>query len=224
MLPGYLASLDSLGISDYCVICDSRTLSSKQQQMFLDRLGDWSPESHFDYNLARNAWNTPFHFVDNHNSVDTVALVSNLNCTFLLNAGTPRKLDASVLRSTRLGVLNVHPGMLPTYRGKNCPEWAVFYNDRVVVTAHIMDTEYDEGDVLGTAEVNWRSLSSYVEFRKQVYLKSFRLASSVALALLSSKHAILYNSRDSGLRSQIHGAMDDQTLETVKSRFNGYIT
>jgi hypothetical protein len=219
MLPGYLASLESFGVSDYSVICDSRSLSVNQQKLFKDRLGGWSPGGHFGFNLAKDAWNTPFFFVDNHNSADAVALVARLNCKFLLNAGTPRKLNASVLGSTRYGVLNVHPGALPNYRGKNCPEWAVYYNDSVVLTAHIMDIDYDEGDVLGVEAVDWRSLPSYVEFRKQVYLNSFRLASSVALALSSNKSTVLYNSKDVGLDSIIHGAMDDETLEIVKRRF-----
>jgi folate-dependent phosphoribosylglycinamide formyltransferase PurN len=219
MLPGYLASLEPFGLSDYSVICDSRSLTGKQQQLFLDRLGGWSPEDHFDFHIAKDAYNTPFYFVDNHNSPDAIALIRRLNCKFLLNAGTPRKLDASVLRSAKYGVLNVHPGALPNYRGKNCPEWAVYYNDSVVLTAHIMDIEYDEGDVLGIESVDWRSLSSYVEFRKQVYLKSFRLASSVALSLYSNKCTVLYNSKDAGINRGIHEAMDDETLEIVKRRF-----
>ena len=220
MLPGYLANLESFGISDFCVICDSRSLSINQKQLFLNRLDGWTPEKHFKYNLSKNAWNKPFYFVESHNSADTVDIASDLNCKFLLNAGTPRKLDKLVLRSTNLGVLNVHPGMLPKYRGKNCPEWAVYNNDSVVVTAHVMDLEYDEGDVLGTEEVKWRSLPSYIEFRKQVYLKSFELASSVALALLSGKYTVLFNSKDSESNSGIHDAMNDETLDIVKNRFS----
>ena len=45
-----------------------------------------------------------------------------------------------------------------SYRGKNCPEWAVLQGDKVIITAHIMDIEYDEGDVLGVLEVDWRPL------------------------------------------------------------------
>ena len=221
MLPGYLACLQSLEISDCCVICDSRSLSINQHQLIQSRLCGWSPESHFGYEIAKNAWNIPFYFVESHNSKDAVSLIDSLGCAFLLNAGTPRKLDASVLNSTRYGVLNVHPGMLPNYRGKNCPEWAVYNNESVVVTAHIMDMEYDEGDVLGVAEVNWRSLSSYAEFRKQVHLKSFELASSVALDLSSSKYTVLYNSKGCGSNFGIYDAMANETLEIVKDRFLG---
>ena len=220
MLPGYLANLASLGVSDYCVICDSRCLSSNQRKLLLDRLGGWSPTKHFNYNLSKDSWSTPFYFVESHNSAETISLIKSLNCTFLLNAGTPRKLNATLLSSTKYGVLNVHPGMLPNYRGKNCPEWAVYNNDSVIVTAHIMSIEYDEGDVLGTTEVDWRALPSYIEFRKQVYLASFQLASSVSLSLSLDQYLPLYNSNDSGAQSGLHDAMDDQTMHVVKGRFS----
>jgi len=222
MLPGYLANFNVNNLMEYVVICDSKKLSDRQRKLFLNRLGGWSIEGHFDYSIARSAWKTPFYFVDNHNSAECIELISRLNCAFLLNAGTPRKLCSSILNSTLHGVLNVHPGLLPNYRGKNCPEWAVYHDERVFVTAHIMDVEYDEGDVLGAVEVNWRILPTYIEFRKQVYLKSFELAASVALALSTDRHKILYNSKDSGLFCGVHEAMDDETLEIVKGRFTAY--
>lgn len=151
--------------------------------MFLERLGGWNPGDHFKFTLAEDAWMTPFYFVSNHNSPNSFDLINRLGCLFLLNAGTPRKLDPYILNLTKHGVLNVHPGRLPQYRGKNCPEWAVFHGESVVLTAHIMESEYDEGDVLGIVDVDWRSLCSYVEFRKQVHLKSFELAASESLAL-----------------------------------------
>lgn len=76
----------------------------------------------------------------------------------------------------------------------NCPEWAVYRNDSVVVTAHIMDIEYDKGDILGVTEIDRRSLLSYFEFRKQVYLAGFQFASSVALVLSLNNHKVLRNS------------------------------
>ena len=126
----------------------------------------------------------PFYFVEHHNSARSLALIKALGCSFLLNAGTPRKLSSSILSSTVGGVLNIHPGALPSYRGKNCSEWAVFHDDRVFLSAHIMEDEYDEGDVLGTSEVHWRSCNSYLDFRRTVYLKSFELASKVCRELL----------------------------------------
>lgn len=219
LLPGYLASLKAFGLSDYAVICDSRGLSDRQQQLFMERLGGWNAANHFNYNLEEDAWATPFHFVSSHNSANSADLINRLACSFLLNAGTPRKLDLSILNSTKHGVLNVHPGKLPEYRGKNCPEWAVFHGERVVLTAHIMESEYDEGDVLGVDDVDWRSHCSYIEFRKQVHLKSLELAASVSLALSRNTSKVLYRSKNLASVCGIRDAMDDETLKIVKSRF-----
>lgn len=220
LLPGYLAALNRLGISDYVVICDSKEPSENQRSLFFERLGGWSVEEHFNSWLAKDHWMNPFYFVESHNSESSIALVSKLKCSFLLNAGTPRKLDLGILNSTSKGVLNVHPGMLPNYRGKNCPEWAVYNNDQVFVTAHLMGENYDEGDVLGTDEVYWRSLESYVEFRKQVHIKSFDLAANISLGLLNNTCQILYSSNSSKDCSCIRDSMDAKSFELVKGRFS----
>ena len=219
LLPGYLACLQAEGISEYAVICDSKNLSSNQHKLLLDRIGGYSVEEHFDYSLNKNAYTTPFYFVSNHNSPDCISLIKYLRCSFLLNAGTPRKLDVAVLDATDHGVINVHPGLLPNYRGKNCPEWAIYYGDSVILTAHIMTNEYDEGDVLGMLEVDWRSLRSYVEFRKQVYLKSFKLSACTAGAMSRNSYKVLFNSKSSIQEHPVHDAMSDEILENVKRRF-----
>ena len=218
LLPGYLASLSNAGLKDFAVICDSKCLSSNQKKLFSDRLGGWSIAEHFGFDIYQDSSTTPFYFVDDHNSSSSIALIKTLGCLFLLNAGTPRKLSSHILNSTTDGVLNIHPGSLPSYRGKNCPEWAVLQGDKVIITAHIMDIEYD-GDVLGLLEVDWRPLNSYFEFRRQVYLKSFELASKVSLNLVERKASVLYKSHSSRQPSIIREAMPDELLRRVKNIF-----
>ena len=219
LLPGYLASLSSAGLKDLAVICDSKCLSLNQKTLFSDRLGGWSIPEHFGFDIHQDSPTTPFYFVDDHNSSSCIALIKSLGCLFLVNAGTPRKLSSHILNSTIDGVLNIHPGSLPSYRGKNCPEWAVLQGDKVIITAHIMDIEYDEGDVLGLLEVDWRPLKSYFEFRRQVYLKSFELASKVSSDLVERKPSLLYNTRASRQPSIIREAMPDELLRHVKNSF-----
>ena len=52
--------------------------------------------------------------------------------------------------------VNIHPGSLPSYRGKNCPEWAVLQGDKVIITAHIMTLNMMKEMFL----VCWRSIES----------------------------------------------------------------
>jgi methionyl-tRNA formyltransferase len=58
-------------------------------------------------------------------------------------------LAQNVLCLPQLGVVNLHPSLLPRYRGP-CPTCAALYNDEKVtgVTAHYVTEKLDEGDIL----------------------------------------------------------------------------
>ncbi|MGN5380950.1 methionyl-tRNA formyltransferase [Streptomyces lasalocidi] len=63
--------------------------------------------------------------------------------------GIPWRLPASVLRVPRLGMLNVHPSMLPRHRGPMPVHWAVRHGDEETgVTVHWMDEAFDSGPVV----------------------------------------------------------------------------
>jgi methionyl-tRNA formyltransferase len=47
------------------------------------------------------------------------------------------------------GSINVHPGLLPHYRGCNPIEWAIMHDEKEVgVTIHFMDASIDTGDII----------------------------------------------------------------------------
>jgi methionyl-tRNA formyltransferase len=63
--------------------------------------------------------------------------------------GIPWRLPDSVLRTPRLGVLNVHPSLLPRHRGPMPVHWAVRNGDEETgVTVHWMDHAFDSGPIL----------------------------------------------------------------------------
>jgi methionyl-tRNA formyltransferase len=63
--------------------------------------------------------------------------------------GFPWKLPAEVLGVPRLGVLNVHPSLLPRHRGPMPIHWAVRHGDpEAGVTVHWMDESFDTGRIL----------------------------------------------------------------------------
>lgn len=68
--------------------------------------------------------------------------------------GFPWKIPPAALAVSRLGVLNIHPSLLPRYRGPSPISWALRNGDRELgVTVHRMDTDLDTGPILaqGTA-------------------------------------------------------------------------
>jgi methionyl-tRNA formyltransferase len=61
-------------------------------------------------------------------------------------------LRKQLLDVPRLGVLNVHLGLLPEIRGMSSPEWSLLKNLPVGITIHYMDAGIDTGPVLRACE------------------------------------------------------------------------
>jgi len=61
----------------------------------------------------------------------------------------PKILDDSVLARPRLGVLNVHPSLLPRHRGPDPLFWTYFNDESETgVTVHWMNDKADAGDIV----------------------------------------------------------------------------
>lgn len=61
-------------------------------------------------------------------------------------------LRKQLLSVPRLGVLNVHLGLLPEIRGMSTPEWSLLNNVPVGVTIHYVDAGIDTGPILQRCE------------------------------------------------------------------------
>ncbi|WP_218671121.1 methionyl-tRNA formyltransferase [Microbispora sp. GKU 823] len=63
--------------------------------------------------------------------------------------GFPWKLSREVLRAARIGVMNIHPSLLPKYRGPLPVQWAVRNGDpEIGVTIHWMTDDFDTGNII----------------------------------------------------------------------------
>lgn len=117
----------------------------------------------------------PAYFVHNHNSNFTAKLVQRLELDLLVNAGTPRILTKEALAAPRIGVLNCHPGMLPEYRGCTCVEWAVYLDEQVGNTVHLMSEGIDEGAIVMKEGLSFSSTDNYPDVRQKVFSAGSRL-------------------------------------------------
>jgi methionyl-tRNA formyltransferase len=71
------------------------------------------------------------------------------NPEFLLIASFGKILPKSFLNFTKYGVLNIHPSLLPKYRGPSPIQYQILNNEQNVgVTIMKMDEEVDHGDIV----------------------------------------------------------------------------
>ncbi|MFJ9445275.1 methionyl-tRNA formyltransferase [Kitasatospora sp. NPDC101235] len=84
-----------------------------------------------------------------HSTAGLAHALSGYRPDLVVCNGFPWKLPAEVLRVPRLGVLNVHPSLLPRHRGPMPIHWAVRHGDpETGVTIHWMDESFDTGRIL----------------------------------------------------------------------------
>lgn len=83
------------------------------------------------------------------NSSQTVEKLRTLDVDILIlgQAGIVRN---DVLKIPRAGTLNAHTGILPYYRGVDCPKWAIYNGDfyRIGCSVHWVDGGVDTGDII----------------------------------------------------------------------------
>ena len=75
--------------------------------------------------------------------------IKNLNPDIICVVAYGKILPKSFLDIPRLGCVNVHPSLLPKYRGAAPIQWAILNGDKITgVTTMYMNEKMDEGDIL----------------------------------------------------------------------------
>ncbi len=221
-LPFLLHCLMEAGIENICVICDSKLISEKDQKIWLERTGDRFPSlSGVELNLySSQTTRIPYYFVNNHNSVETLELLKDLGIHCLYNGGTPRKLSNDLISSVRNGIVNIHPGELPKYRGCSAVEWSIFYDDKVCNTAHFMSERYDCGPVILAEPCFISKDLSYQSIRVLVFREACILAGKVLRLIQDTNLSPINASPQSDDQGRHWPPMPDSTLEEVIKKIN----
>jgi methionyl-tRNA formyltransferase len=95
--------------------------------------------------------------LDGHDDGGLEAMLSDAEFDLGLLAWWPRIVRTELLRSTRLGFLNLHPSLLPFNRGKDPNFWAIVDRLPFGVTIHWVDAGVDTGAIAFQRElsVDW---------------------------------------------------------------------
>jgi methionyl-tRNA formyltransferase len=207
----YLRAMSARGLRSAAVIVDEKAITVKDLTIFEERTEGRLPPLPYS-----DAFQTPFHFVANHNGSDTFELVRKLGVSFLVSAGTPRILKSPMLTVTPLGVLNCHPGLLPAFRGCSCVEWAIYQDEPVGVSVHRMSEGIDEGPILLRRTIEIEPSDHYADVRVKVYL-------GACDALAEATHGLATAQLDDADFAPQQGGryfapMDLNKLETVKKK------
>lgn len=98
-----------------------------------------------------------------------------------ISVGYDKKLPSWLINGPELGTVNIHPALLPRYRGANPYFWVIRnHEDKTGTTLHLMDEGFDTGPILSQREV---SLDGN-EAMGEVFFRLNELGCSMALDLI----------------------------------------
>ena len=82
--------------------------------------------------------------IDSHNSINTIKDIKSRNLDLGIILGA-RILSKEVINSFKIGIINMHAGILPNNRGLDNVQWAIKDNLPQAVTLHFINEEIDRG-------------------------------------------------------------------------------
>jgi methionyl-tRNA formyltransferase len=202
LLRFFVESLLDAGFENIYLIADYKGFGKGNLSRFEDRTNNFFRSRAFTLGDFAEL-KIPVFFVNSHNDEECIALISSIGIDLLLNVGTPRKLSKIFLQHVGCDVLNVHPGVLPEYRGACCVEWAILNDGPIGNSAHFMVEEYDAGPIIKVESYQFERGSSYSDIRTQVYIRAIRLM-TVSVGLV------------------FEGGLSSQNLDTQKADIDPY--
>lgn len=85
---------------------------------------------------------------------ETLQALQAVTPDLIIVAGFSRILKSEVIGIPSIACVNIHPSLLPAYRGPNPVYWVVANGERETgVTAHFIDEGIDSGDIIGQVKV-----------------------------------------------------------------------
>ena len=91
----------------------------------------------------------------NINEPQIIEKIKELNIDLAVVTSYSQKFKKELLTSTKDGFVNVHPSLLPEYRGPNPYSHVIMNNEtQTGVTIHKMDEEFDTGEILMQDVIN----------------------------------------------------------------------
>lgn len=149
--------------------------------------------------------------VSHINHPDVVKLARDVQPDLICVFGTSL-IRGELLDEGRLGIVNLHGGLSPEYRGADCTFWALYNNepDKVGCTLHYIDAGIDTGRLIAhvSPEVGagdtelvlfWRA----VQDSAAVYAEAVeRIACGEQFGALQPGRGRLYQVKDRGLRHE----------------------
>lgn len=143
----------------------------------------------FDHNGEK-----PWLFADESQVFDAL---QPFKADLLISASFGQKIPGQVIRAVPLGGLNVHPSLLPRWRGADPVPWAILSGDRQTgVTVVTLSDDFDSGTIIAQKKIPITDHDTTDPLRAKLFALGADLLISTLPSLSASKGMALKRSPD----------------------------
>ena len=143
------------------------------------------------YEVAQLAarWNVPTRSFLTIKDEAAIAAVESASPDLVVSVSCPQLIPERILKAARLGGINIHSSLLPRFAGLAPYYWVLAEGERRTgTTVHFMTKKFDEGNVLGSADVEVEpGESAFHLFRRLAVAGSRLLADAVTRVLTGDR-------------------------------------
>lgn len=121
----------------------------------------------------------PIYHTQDINDDAGVAYLQSLTPDILLSAYFNQRIKATILSLPKQGCLNIHPSLLPAYRGVDPVFYAMLRSEtNVGVTLHRLDEEFDTGNIIEQQPYSRELHRSLFYYYSQLFVIGSELATT----------------------------------------------
>ncbi len=162
----------------------------------------------------------PYHVVD-HKSEECVKLIKSYSLELGIILGA-RIIPERIINTFKLGILNMHPGLLPDNRGLDNTKWAIINNLKQGVTTHLIDKYIDKGLLIDRKEIKVYKDDSLVDILSRLQNLEIKMMIDY-LDKLSNGDKISYSKLGEGKRyKSVPWEIEKDLIEKFEIYKNNY--
>lgn len=147
--------------------------------------------------------------------------LGRLQIDLILMSCYSRRLPETIINLAKAGCFNMHPSLLPRYRGPEPIFWQMKHASDMGVSWHLVTYELDAGDIVKQQKINLHEGLSFAEINRFLA----EIGAELMLAVLAdlSRQKLLKTKQDQALASYFpYPQKDDFTVDTLCSAQRAY--
>jgi len=154
----------------------NNTIKAKIQILISDQPLCLAIERAKHYNIDVFAFNTKLYSSKTAYEQEILDKLNDLEIDLIVLAGYMRIIGPTLLRGFKGKILNIHPSILPNFKGKDAIGQAIESKTKVTgVTVHYVNEELDSGEIIAQEELDISNMKSRAVIEENIHRIEHRL-------------------------------------------------